>query len=120
MLPVGPEVTETPGGIAETPGAFVYAPALAEAELRPDHPLKLWRARDCFHLLEESGFLGPGRGRVVAPHPASDEDIRRVHSTQYVEVVRCLSLPGWGGLAGDAGSRFGLIAGGENPLFEGM
>ena len=55
---------------AASQAAFVYAPALAEAELRPDHPLKPARARACYDLLASRGAFSSGRAAVVPPHPA--------------------------------------------------
>src|SRR5207237_9331743 len=71
--------------------AFVYAPALAEGKLRPSHPLKLGRVRTCYELLDGLGAFGEGRAHVVEPQPADVEAVRRVHTPEYVELVRLLS-----------------------------
>jgi acetoin utilization protein AcuC len=97
--------------------AFVYSPELAAAELRPDHPLKPFRARICFELLEQRGVFRDGRARLVAPPAASREDILRVHGQRYVDVVERLSQGKSSAL--EAGN-FGLSKGGENPPFPGM
>lgn len=99
--------------------AIVYSPALASAVLRPDHPLKPVRARLCYELLQRSGVLDDPGVRVVPPLPATEEDVLRVHTRGYVDVVRRLSEPqpnvsGW-----EAGN-YGFSAQGDNPPFAGM
>ena len=103
------------------PAAFVYAPALAEAELRPNHPLKPARARACYELLAAHGVLDGRRARVVEPAAASEADVRRVHARDYVEMVRRLSDPGQArAIGGWEAARFGFAAQGDNPPFPGM
>lgn len=103
------------------PAAFVYSPALAEAELRPDHPLKPARARDCHDLLAAAGVFASGAAVVVPPHPADPADILRVHTPEYVDVVRRLSAPATARHvpAAEAG-QYGFSARGDNPPFAGM
>jgi acetoin utilization protein AcuC len=108
------------GDEAPPAGAFVYAPALAEAELRPDHPLKPARARDCYDLLRDAGLFDTGRLRLVAPRPASAEDILRVHAPAYVDAVRRLSDPGSRSIGAGEAARFGFSGQGDNPPFAGM
>ena len=108
------------GGGSALPGAFVYSPPLAEAELRPDHPLKPARARDCYDLLRAAGVFDTGRLELVAPRPASEEDVLRVHSPAYVDAVRRLSDGGRGAMGAREAARFGFSAHGDNPPFAGM
>ena len=98
--------------------AFVYAPELARTILRPDHPLKPARARDCHALLEASGVFARGEARLVAPTSASRDDVLRVHAAPYVDAVERLSRPG----AQDdfEAARWGLSAHGDTPAYEGM
>jgi acetoin utilization protein AcuC len=119
-------VSDDRGGGADrsaalTPGAFVYEAALAEAELRPSHPLKPARARDCYELLDRAGVFASGKVEVVAPHPAKEEDVLRVHAPDYVEMVRRLSDPATAGRVRPAeAGRYGFSAEGDNPPFRGM
>ena len=85
----------TIGAVSRAPVGLVYAPALAESKLRPDHPLKPARARDCYRLLEGAGALGAGGIEVFAPPPADVEDVLGVHTRDYVEAVRALSAHAW-------------------------
>ena len=105
--------------------AFVYSPALAEGKLSPSHPLKLSRVRTCYELLDRLGALGADRGagtRVAAPEPASVDAIRRVHTAEYVDLVRQLSADperADSDLAMPA-VRHGLAPEGDTPPYEGM
>src|SRR5438046_3017959 len=101
--------------IQQKPAAFVYIPALAEAELRPDHPLKPARARACYELLKAAGAFDGVLAQVVAPTPAAPEDILRVHSAEYVDVVRRLSDPAMArSVDPGAAARHGFSAHGDN------
>ncbi len=103
------------------PAAFVYAPALAEAELRPDHPLKPVRARDCHDLLAARGVFESGAATVIVPQPASLDDVLRVHARDYVDVVRRLSSPETAGhVRSDEAGGYGFSGRGDNPPFAGM
>src|SRR6266542_1998224 len=108
-------------GGSEGTAAFVYTPELAEGKLRASHPLKLGRVRTCYELLEGLSAFGSGRARVV-PEPASVEAIRRVHTAEYVELVRRLSERperADGDLAVQA-MEHGLAPEGDTPPYEGM
>jgi acetoin utilization protein AcuC len=103
------------------PVAFVYVPALAEATLRPDHPLKPARARDCYELLRAAGVFDRGDVRLVAPRPATVADVLRVHTPDYVDLVRRLSDPVTASTVPAAEAlRYGLSAYGDTPPFAGM
>jgi acetoin utilization protein AcuC len=110
-----------PVASASLPAAFVHDPALAEAELRPDHPLKTARARTCYELLAAHGVFEGQRAVLHRPGPATEADILRVHAPQYVELVRRLSdsasaarVPEW------EAAECGLSARGDTPPFGGM
>src|SRR5262245_54058139 len=116
-----PNHTAQPGAAPRLPAAFVYDAALAEAELRPDHPLKPARARTCYELLAAHGVFDGTRAVLRRPHPATAADILRVHAPEYVQLVRRLSDPTtvprvseW-----EAG-EFGFSSRGDNPPFRGM
>jgi len=98
--------------------AFVYAPEVARAILRPDHPLKAARARACHDLLRASGVFERGGARVVAPTPATRDEVLRVHDAAYVDAVERLS--GSGAPDDAVASRWGLSGRGDTPAYEGM
>jgi len=93
--------------------AFVHTAALAEAELRPGHPLKPARARTCYELLRKHGVFESGKAQLVEPGPASREDVLRVHDAAYVDAVERMSITG-------RGDGFGVSEHGDNPPFKGM
>jgi len=93
--------------------AFVHTAALAEAELRPGHPLKPARARTCYELLRTHAVFETGQARLVEPPPASREDVLRMHDAAYVDAVARMSLTGHG-------DGFGFSEHGDNPPFKGM
>jgi acetoin utilization protein AcuC len=103
------------------PAAFVYAPALAEAELRPDHPLKPARARTCHDLLAAHGVFAGGRAVVVPPRAADVAEVLRVHDADYVAMVRRLSEPATAAtVPASAAMRYGFSEYRDNPPFAGM
>jgi acetoin utilization protein AcuC len=103
------------------PAAFVYAPALAEAELSPDHPLKPARARACYDLLTSEGAFEGDRAAVFPFRPADVADVLRVHDPAYVEMVRRLSDPQTARqVRPEEAARYGFSAHGDNPPFAGM
>jgi acetoin utilization protein AcuC len=107
--------------VSRASAGLVYTPALAESQLRPDHPLKPARARDCYRLLEGAGALGGGRIEIFSPPAADVEDVLRVHTPGYTEVVRALSAAAPGATSRpDAGARYGLSEHGDTPPYPGM
>ena len=98
--------------------AFVYAPEMARAILRPDHPLKPARARACYELLNAAGAFSREAARVVAPTAATRDDVLRVHTAPFVDAVQRLSRPH----AQDDfdAASWGLGAHGDTPAYEGM
>ncbi|MDP6130051.1 MAG: acetoin utilization protein AcuC [Dehalococcoidia bacterium] len=96
--------------------AFVYEDALSRHELRQDHPMKPERLRYTYELLRAYGAFDGGSSRLVPPRPATEEELRRLHSSEYVSAVRGLSL----GLADCDPSRFNFHHGGDNPIYPGM
>lgn len=116
-----PNGVAPPGAGVALPAAFVHDAALAEAELRPDHPLKPARARSCYELLAAHGAFDGPRAVLHRPGPATEADILRVHAPEYVGMVRRLSdpataprVPEW------EAADFGFASRGDNPPFAGM
>ncbi|HEX6383929.1 MAG TPA: acetoin utilization protein AcuC [Anaerolineae bacterium] len=94
---------------------FLASPAVWQRGHGPNHPLKPERLRRTYELLEEYGALDASNVRVVAPRPATDEELALFHTPEYIDVVRSLS-------SGDTtipAGRFGFGPG-DNPVFEGM
>ena len=96
--------------------AFVYNDALSSHILRSDHPLKSVRLRHTYELLEAYEAFGGPDSLLVEPRLATEEEIRAIHDSEYVEAVKRFSRgePGY-----DPG-RFNFSTGGDNPIFENM
>lgn len=93
--------------------AFVVGPSLAAYDLGRDHPLRPERVLRTVSLTEAYGLLA-GPLQAVEPHPASVEDLLRVHDQVYVETVMRASETGemWPPERG--------IGPGDTPAFRGM
>lgn len=94
---------------------FLSSPELWAHGHGPDHPLKPERLQRTFELLEGYEAFEAPAVRLVAPRPATDEELILFHTPEYVDVVRRLSLgetsiPAW---------RYGFGPG-DNPVFAGM
>jgi len=87
-----------------------------------NHPLRPLRLKLTYSLIEKLNLLEHERLETMEPRIASQEEIERVHSPKYVDIVKKLSInpedrsmqPYSYGLGpGDDGP-------GDNPIFEGM
>ena len=96
--------------------AFVYDDALSRHELRRDHPMRPVRLQHTFDLLQAYGAFDQDTSLLVPPRPASEEELRWLHSLDYISAVRSLSL----GLSGYDPSRFNFDSQGDNPVYRGM
>jgi acetoin utilization protein AcuC len=86
----------------------VYGPWSLRYDFGPGHPLTPDRFGPGISLLEAMGA-----SRFLAPEPASDADLRLVHSAAYIDVVkRAPDDPFSAGFAG--------LGPGDNPIFPGM
>jgi acetoin utilization protein AcuC len=100
-----------------TPGtAFIWSDELAGYRFGPRHPLDPRRLELTVDLVRRLGLLERDDVEVIAPRPATDDELRRVHDAGYVEAVRRLSRPG---ADPRDGVRWGLGTE-DNPLVEGM
>ncbi|MEJ3743519.1 acetoin utilization protein AcuC [Actinomycetes bacterium KLBMP 9797] len=77
-----------------------------------DHPLDPVRVELTMALARELGVLDRPGVRVVAPKPADDAALTRVHRADYLDAIRAAPddpyFSGWG------------LNTGDNPVFEGM
>lgn len=95
--------------------AFLAAPAVWQRGHGPNHPLKPERLQRTYELLDEYGALEAPNVRVVAPRPATEDELALFHTHDYIDVVRMLSR---GDTTIPAG-RYGFGPG-DNPVFAGM
>lgn len=96
--------------------AFLYSDALLAYDLGPQHPLKPRRLRRTYDLLDTLGLFAPsGPITLLEPVPATEDQILRVHTPDYVNAVRRAS----NGERGPFLNGFGLGPG-DTPAFDGM
>ena len=105
-----------PTGGTPIPSALIWDPAFAAYRFRPDHPFNPKRLELAITLIEAYGLLeGPGI-QLVPPRPATDEELLRVHTPEYLAAVKRL---GSGGVEPKEGWKWGLGTD-DNPIFPGM
>ena len=95
--------------------AFVYTDDYVDYHLSDTHPLQQKRLLMTHRRLEAESAFQPARSSLIAPAPASEADLLRVHSPEYLDALRRLS-------AGDTVPDkkhfgFGTL---DNPPFPGM
>jgi acetoin utilization protein AcuC len=96
--------------------ALVWDPSFTSYRFRPDHPFNPKRLELSISLIEAMGLVDGERFRLVPPRPATEEELLRVHSPEYVDAVRRLSAPG---ASHAEGVRWGLGTE-DNPIFPRM
>ena len=93
--------------------AFVYDDSLSRYELSDSHPFKPVRLELTRSLLEGIGLLDDEH--YHAPQTIGEEELTRLHTPDFIEVVKTLSS---GGNVKDPQS-YGLATS-DNPIFPGM
>ena len=93
---------------------FFYSDALLGYNMGPKHPMRPERLRMTHDLMAAYGLPGTAV-EVVAPTPATPEEVEEIHSRSYVEMLRRLEF-------GDPvkGMQNYGFGGGDNPIFPGM
>ncbi|GAA3851791.1 acetoin utilization protein AcuC [Saccharothrix violaceirubra] len=90
--------------------AVVWNPSFLGYDLGGDHPLNAVRLDLTIRLATGLGVLDGVD--LVAPEPAADADIERVHDAGYLAAVRAAPVSGW-----DVGHGLGTA---DNPVFARM
>jgi acetoin utilization protein AcuC len=96
--------------------ALIWDPGVLEYRFRPDHPFNPKRLELTVSLIEALGLLDGDRHLLVPPRPATEKELLRVHSREYVDAVRRL---GEAGIDTGEGWRWGLGTE-DTPVFRGM
>ncbi|HYH81596.1 MAG TPA: acetoin utilization protein AcuC [Longimicrobium sp.] len=96
--------------------ALIWDPSVTGYFFRPDHPFNPKRLELTVSLIEAMGLAGGPDTPIVAPRQATDAELLRVHSAEYVEAVKRFSRPGAD--TSDA-FRYGLGTD-DTPVFPGM
>ena len=68
-------------------------------EHTPTHPERRERLQYTMDQLEEEGVHGDPAVEVVEPEPATEKDLRRVHTPEYLDQLRSMSEAGRGSLS---------------------
>ncbi|MBN2124955.1 MAG: acetoin utilization protein AcuC [Deltaproteobacteria bacterium] len=93
---------------------FVYSPKFAAFEYGEEHPLRMERLRLTHGLCRDYGLLDLPGTRVLEALPASEQEILRFHTPEYVEVLKLASR-------GEFRGRYTHGLGpGDNPIFPGL
>jgi acetoin utilization protein AcuC len=71
------------------PVALVYGDELMKHHLSDEHPLQPIRVKLAVDLIQSTGLME--HCRLLAPRPATIEELQLVHSPDYVDLVRKLS-----------------------------
>jgi acetoin utilization protein AcuC len=94
--------------------ALVWSDALASYHFRHEHPLNPRRLALSVSLMRALGLLADAA--IVAPRAATEAELLTVHTQEYIDLVRRLSLPDADPLAG---LPYGLGTE-DTPVVEGM
>ena len=98
-----------------TRAALVWDERLASYSFGPEHPLNPRRLELTVSLCSACGLLDESVP-VLAPRPATEEELARVHAPEFIEIVKQLSVPG---ADPRAGLRYGLGTD-DDPIVPGM
>ncbi|MFW9880684.1 MAG: acetoin utilization protein AcuC, partial [Candidatus Thorarchaeota archaeon] len=96
---------------------LIYTDDYQKYDFGPDHPLRPLRLKLTYSLMEKLKLFESERLTVLKPRLATQQEIESVHSPNYVEIVKKLSIN-----PNDKNIipyRYGLGPG-DNPIFKGM
>jgi len=79
--------------------AIIYSPKYLEHNPGRGHPESAERLKVIMDELEKSGMLENSQVEVLAPEPASEDEIALVHRPDYIELVKKVCSQGGGLLA---------------------
>ena len=96
--------------------AFIYDDMMSRHELRSDHPMRPVRLRYTYELLRGYEAFEHENAVLASPRSAAEEELGWLHTPQYIEAVRRLSV----GEATQEAHRFNFSLQGDNPYYAGM
>jgi acetoin utilization protein AcuC len=94
---------------------LVFSKRFNEFSYGPNHPLKVERLQLTMDLIAAYGLMPSSAEPWVEAAPAGEQDLLRVHSEEYLNVLKEAN----GGEAPLMGWRYGLGSG-DNPVFPGV
>ena len=96
--------------------AFIYSHDLANHTLRNDHPMKPYRLKYTYELLNAYGAFNETDSLLLPPRNATTEELELIHTREYISAVKDLSMNGYSTI----GHQFGFSTLGDNPVYERM
>ena len=96
--------------------AFVYDDRMSRHELRSDHPMRPVRLGYTYDLLRGYDAFEHENAVLVSPRSAAQDELGWLHTPQYIEAVRRLSV----GEGTQEAHRFNFSLEGDNPYYTGM
>jgi acetoin utilization protein AcuC len=89
--------------------SFIYSDEFLNYQFGPNHPFKPIRCKMTLELLKKLNIFDD-KARIIIPQRASNEDLRLVHTQEYIDFVRRECEEGYGFLdSGDTPSTKGLF-----------
>ena len=96
--------------------AFIFSHDLANHTLRNDHPMKPYRLKYTYELLNAYGAFNETDSLLLSPRNATAEELELVHTREYISAVKDLSINGDSTIS----HQFGFSTLGDNPVYERM
>ncbi len=97
---------------------LIYTEDYKKYDFGSDHPLRPLRLKLTYSLMKKLKLLEHPRLTILNPRLATQQEIERVHSREYIEIVKKLS-ENPNESYGMTAYRYGLGPG-DNPIFKGM
>ena len=94
--------------------ALVYSDQLASHVLSDSHPMRPIRLAHTYELVRQSGLLESPNANLIAPREATEAELTRVHSDDYLQTVKTLAVGSENG-----GIPYGFGPG-DNPIYDGI
>ena len=94
--------------------AFIYSHDLSNHTLRDDHPMKPYRLKYTYELLNSYGAFDETNSLLLPPRNATTEELALLHTREYISAVKDLSMNRDSTIA----NKFGFSTSGDNPVYE--
>lgn len=95
--------------------ALIAVDGFERFDYGPMHPLKMYRLKLTWALMEAYQLIGLPNMTVIEPRPATEEEVLSFHKLEYVEALKIVNSGFWFNEA----YRYGLGAG-DCPIFKGV
>ncbi|MBI2906092.1 MAG: acetoin utilization protein AcuC [Chloroflexi bacterium] len=100
-----------------TTAAFIYDDSFSQYFQQTDHVLRPTRLRLTYELLAAYGAFSEGRGRLVKPRLANEDELALYHTREYIAAVKAFSR---GDITSYDPIAYNFSEEGDNPLFPGI